>query len=185
MQGSARLLEKEEIEVLDGACKPTKMEVTRHDIEYGITELLKRGLTTTCAGGFFFIPYLLQLNGYDFISALSPAKQEGIHNERLALGIVFESIFGYTAGIRSIDSVSKADFGMLAGLPFLPSISTQYRYLRSVPANNALAFQVDLGQRLVELGQITPGLPTNIDGHNIKTYSRKEMKSSYLSNFEN
>lgn len=157
-------MEKEEIEVLDGACKPTKVTITRHSIEYNVTELLKRGLTTTFAGGFFFIPYLLQLKGHELVTALGPAKQEGIPNERLALGLVFESIFGYTAGTRSIDPVSKADFGLLAGLPFLPSISTQYRYLRSVPMNDALSFQVSLGRRLRELGQVTPGLPVNIDG---------------------
>jgi len=33
---------------------------------------------------------------------------------------------------------------------------------------------------LIELGQITPGFPVNIDGHNIKTYSRKEMKLSFI-----
>jgi len=96
------------------------------------------------------------------------------------LGIVFESLFGYTAGIRSVDSVSRTDFGLLAGLPFLPSPSTQYRYLQSVPVKEALDFQVSLGRRLVELGQIEPGFPVNIDGHNIKTYSRKQMKLSFI-----
>ena len=61
----ARLLAKEEIETLDGACKPRPRVVTRHDIEHDVTALLKRGLTTTSAGGFFFIPYLLQLGAYD------------------------------------------------------------------------------------------------------------------------
>ena len=96
------------------------------------------------------------------------------------MGIVFESLFGYTAGIRSVDSVSRTDFGLLAGLPFLPSPSTQYRYLQSVPVKEALDFQVSLGRRLVELGQIEPGFPVNIDGHNIKTYSRKQMKLSFI-----
>jgi len=96
------------------------------------------------------------------------------------LGIVFESLFGYTAGIRSVDSVSRTDFGLLAGLPFLPSPSTQYRYLQSIPVKEALDFQVSLGRRLVELGQIEPGFPVNIDGHNIKTYSRKQMKLSFI-----
>jgi len=96
------------------------------------------------------------------------------------LGIVFESIFGYSAGIRAIDSVSRADFGLLAGLPFLPSVSTQYRFLQSVPVADALDFQAVLGKRLVSLEQITPGFAVNIDGHSIKTYSRKEMKLSHL-----
>jgi len=175
-----RLLEREEIEVLDGACKPKSVVTSRHDIEYDVTALLKRGFTTTSAGGFFFIPYLLQLSAYDSLSSMGPTKHNGIPNESLALGIVFESIFGYTAGIRAVDSVSKVDFGLLSGLPFLPSPSTQYRYLQSVSAHNALTFQGHLGRRLVELGQITPGFPVNIDGHNIKTYSRKAMKLSFL-----
>ena len=55
----ARLLAQETIEVLDGACEPRPRVVTRHDIEHDVTALLTRGLTTTSAGGFFFIPYLL------------------------------------------------------------------------------------------------------------------------------
>ena len=90
----ARLLAQETIEVLDGACEPRPRVVTRHDIEHDVTALLKRGLTTTSAGGFFFIPYLLQLGAYDLAAALGPAKHEGIPKERLALGLVFESIFG-------------------------------------------------------------------------------------------
>ena len=171
---------KEEIEVLDGACKPRKVIVTRHGIEHAVTALLKRGLTTTCAGGFFFIPYILQLGGHGLAASLGPAKQEGIPYERIAMGIVFESIFGYTAGIRAVDSVSRADFGLLAGLPFLPSASTQYRFLQGVPVKHALDFQTALGKRLVSLGQVTPGSPVNVDGHNLKTYSRKEMKLSFL-----
>ncbi len=111
---------------------------------------------------------------------MGPAKLQGVPKESLALGIVFESIFGYTAGIRTVDSVSRTDFGLLSGLPFLPSPSTQYRYLQRVPAKDALDFQVNLGRRLVELEQIIPGFPINIDGHNIKTYSRKEMKLSFI-----
>ena len=175
-----RLLAPEKTSVLDGACKTKPLVVTRHGIQYDVTSLLKRGLTTASAGGFFFIPYLLQLSAHDFLSAMGPAKPQGIPKESLALGIVFESIFGYTAGIRAVDSVSRMDFGLLAGLPFLPSPSTQYRYLQSVPVKEALVFQVSLGRQLVELGQITPGFPVNIDGHNIKTYSRKEMKLSFI-----
>jgi len=175
-----RLLESEEIEVLDGSSKPKKLAVTRHGITHDVTSLLKRGLTSTSAGGFFFIPYLLQLGAYDLIKSMGRPKLEGIPNENIALGIVFESLFGYIKGIRSVDSVSRADFGLLAGLPFLPSPSTQYRYLQSVSCKSALDFQVDMGRKLVELGQIIPGFPVNIDGHNISTYSRKEMKQSYI-----
>jgi len=175
-----RLLAPEETSVLDGACKPKPLVVTRHGIQYDVTALLKRGFTTTSAGGFFFIPYLLQLSAHDFLSSMGPAKLQGVPKESLALGIVFESLFGYTAGIRSVDSVSRTDFGLLAGLPFLPSPSTQYRYLQSVPVKEALDFQVSLGRRLVEFGQIEPGFPVNIDGHNIKTYSRKQMKLSFI-----
>lgn len=175
-----RLLVREETEVLTPACKPKKLVVTRHDIEHEVTTLLKRGLTTTHAGGFFFIPYLLQLNAHPLVSSLGPLKQAGIPNERLALGIIFESLFGFTAGIRSVDSVSRADFGLLAGLPFLPAPSTQYRYIQDIPVQESLDFQVQLGQRMVKLGQIQPGFPVNVDGHNIKTYSRKEMKLSFI-----
>ena len=171
---------KEEIEVLDSACKPGKVIVTRHGIVHDVSALLKRGLTTTSAGGFFLIPYLLQLGGHDLAASLGSAKQEGIPNESIALGIVFESIFGYTAGIRTVDSVSRADFGLLAGLAFLPSVSTQYRFLQNVPVKDGLDFQIALGKRLVSLGQVTPGSPVNVDGHNVKTYSRKEMKLSFL-----
>jgi hypothetical protein len=103
-----------------------------------------------------------------------------VPTERLALGLVFESIFGYTAGSRTVDTVSRADFGLLAGLPFLPSPSTQYRFLHNASVQDALAFQTALGARLVTLGQVTPGHPVNIDGHNIKTYSRKAMKHSFI-----
>ena len=63
-----------------------------------MTALLKRGLTTTSAGGFFFIPYLLPLGAADLTASLGPAKRAGLPQERLARGLVFESIFGYTAG---------------------------------------------------------------------------------------
>src|SRR5712691_10734088 len=101
----ARLLAKEEIEVLDSTCEPRPRVVTSHDIEHDVTALRKRGLTTTSAGGFFFMPYLLQLGAYDLAAALGPAKHEGIPKERLALGLVFESIFGSTAGLRAVETV--------------------------------------------------------------------------------
>ncbi len=176
----ARLLAHEEIEVLDGAYQPRARVVTRHDIEHDVTALLKRGLTTTSAGGFFFIPYLLQLGASDLTASLGPPKPEGLPQAHLALGLVFESIFGYTAGIRAVDTVSRADFGLLAGLPFLPSPSTQYRFLQSVSVQSALDFQTALGARLVTLGHVTPGHPINVDAHNIKTYSRKAMKQSFI-----
>ncbi len=174
------MLAKEETEVLNSSCKTRKLMVTRHDIEHDVTALLKRGLTTTSAGGFFFIPYLLQLAGHDLAVSLGPAKQEGLQNERIALGIVFESVFGYTDGIRAVDSVSRADFGLLAGLPFLVSPSSQYRFLQAVKIKDALDFQIALGKRLVCLKQVTPGFPVNVDGHNLKTFSRKAMKRSFI-----
>jgi hypothetical protein len=173
-------LAQEEIDVLDGACKPRKVVITRHGIDHEVSGLLKRGITSTSAGGFFFIPYLLQLGSHGLAGSWGPAKPEGIPKERIGLGIVFESIFGYTAGIRAVDSVSRADFGLLAGLPFLPSASTQYRFLQSVPVKDGLDFQIALGKRLVALGQVKAGSPVNVDGHNLKTYSRKEMKLSFL-----
>ena len=176
----ARLLAKEEIEVLGSTCQPRPRVVTRHDIEHDITALLKRGLTSTSAGGFFFIPSLLQLGAYDLVASLGPAKHEGLPKEPLALGLVFESIFGSTAGMRAVDTVSRADFGLLAGLPFLPSPSTQYRFLQSVSVQSALDFQTALGQRLVALGHVTPGHPVNVDAHNMKTYSRKAMKHAFI-----
>src|SRR3989454_8839853 len=176
----ARLLAKEEIAILDGTCQPRARVVTRHDIAHDVTALLTRGLTTTSAGGFFFIPYLLQLGAHALAATLGPPKHEGLPKERLALGLVFESIFGYTAGIRTVDTVSRADFGLLAGLPFLPSPSTQYRFLQAVPVKDALEFQTALGRRLVARGQVTLGYPVNIDGHNMKTYSRKAMKHAFI-----
>ncbi len=111
---------------------------------------------------------------------MGPPKPEGLPKERLALGLVFASIFGYTAGLRTVDTVSRADFGLLAGLPFLPSPSTPYRFLQAVPVKDALEFQTALGRRLVAHGQVTPGHPVNIDGHNMKTYSRKAMQHSFI-----
>jgi len=176
----ARLLASEETEILDGECKPHSRIITRQGIEDDVTALLKRGLTTTSAGGFFFIPYLLQLGAHDLATSLGDAKPAGLPQERLALGLVFESIFGCIAGIRAVDTVSRIDFGLLAGLPFLPSPSTQYRFLQDVSVKDALDFQTALGRRLVTLGQITPGQAINVDAHNLKTYSRKAMKQSFI-----
>ena len=122
----------------------------------------------------------MQLGACDLVASLGPLKTEGLPKERLALGLVFESIFGYTAGIRAVDTVSRADFGLRAGLPFLPAPSTQYRFLQSVSVQSALEFQTALGQRLVTLGHVTPRHPVNVAAHNIKTYSRKAMKQSFI-----
>ncbi len=175
----ARLLAKEAIDLLDGTCQPRARVVTRHALAHAVTALLTRGLTTTSAGGFFFLPSLLQLGAHDLAAALGPPKHEGLPKEGLALGLVVESIFGYTAGIRTVDTVSRTDFGLLAGLPFLPSPSTQSRFLQAVPVKDALEFPTALGRRLVARGQVTPGHPVNIDGHNMKTYSRKAMQHSF------
>ncbi len=146
--------------------------------------MLKRGITTSSAGGFFFIPYLLQLKSYDYLGEMGNPKLEGISKERLGLAVIFESLFGYVKGIRAIDSVSKADFGLLFGLPFLPSPSTEYRYLQDISVKESLDFQVAMSRRLAQLGQISVEGPINIDGHNVKTFSRKEMKRSYLTKEE-
>ena len=176
----ARLLAQETIAVLDGACEPRPRVVTRHDIAHDVTALLQRGLTTTSAGGFFCIPSLLQLGAYDLAAALGPAKHEGIPKERLAVGLVFASIFGSTAGMRAVDTVSRAAFGLLAGLSFLPSPSPQYRFLQDVSVKSALDVQTVRGRRLVALAQVPPGHPVNIDGHNVKTSSRKAMQHAFI-----
>ena len=82
--------------------------------------------------------------------------------------------------MRTIDTVSRADVGLLAGRPFLPSPSTQYRVLQSVSVTSALDFQTALGARLSTLGHVTPGHPGNVDGHNMKTYARKAMQQSCI-----
>ena len=176
----ARLLAQEEIDILAGACEPRPRVVTRHDIEHDVTALLQRGLTTTSAGGFFFLPSLLHLGAYDLAQDLGPAKHDGLPKERLALGLVFESLFGSTAGIRTVDTVSRADFGLLAGLPLLPSLSAQDRFLQDVSGQDGLDVQTAMGPRLVALGPITPDHPVNVDGHNVKTSSRKAMKHSFI-----
>jgi hypothetical protein len=126
------------------------------------------------------MPSLLQLGAYDRAAALGPAQHEGIPQERLAWGLVFASIFGSPAGLRAVDTGSRADFGLLAGLPLLPSPSTPYRFLQDVPVKSALEFQPALGRRLGVLDQGTPGHPVNIDGHNVKTDSRKAMQHAFM-----
>src|SRR5437870_730172 len=128
----ARLLAQEEREVLDSACQPRPRVVPRHAIERAVTALRKRGRTPTSAGGCFCLPSLLPRGAYDRAAALGPPTPEGLPQARLALGLLFASIFGYPAGIRTVDPVSRADFGLLAGLPLLPSPSPQDRCLQDV-----------------------------------------------------
>ena len=174
-------MKKEKVVILDKSYKPKNIVISRHSIEHDVTNLLRKGLTTTSAGGFFFIPYLLQLDAHNLLENTGKPKLSGIPKERLGLGMIFESLFGYKVGVRSLDSVSKADFGLLAGLPFLPSPSTQYRHLQRYSIKEGLSLQSALGKKMLQLGQIkTTESPINIDAHNIKTYSRKEMKKSYI-----
>ena len=46
--------------------------------------------------------------------------------------------------------------------------------------HDGLHFQTALGRRLVTRGQVAPGCPINIDGHNMKTYSRKAMQHACI-----
>src|SRR5437870_10536257 len=169
----ARLLAHETIEVLDGACEPRPRVVTRHDIAHDVTARLTPRLTTTSAAGFFFIPSLLQLGAHDLAATLGPPKHEGLPKERLALGLVFESIFGYTAGIRTVDTVSRADFGLLAGLPFLPSPPPRSGFFQPAPAQAALGFQPNRGGRLSPCGQARPANPSTTVGTTLRKYLPK------------
>lgn len=45
---------------------------------------------------------------------------------------------------RSLDPISRADFGILLGLPFLPPPVTWSRFLQSFSLKDALALQVNL-----------------------------------------
>jgi len=60
-----------------------------------------------------------------------------------------------------------SDKSLLAGLPFLPSASTQYRFLQSVPVKDGLDFQIAMGKRLVRLGQGKAGSPVNVGGFSV------------------
>lgn len=174
------LLVPEHIEVLDGALKPKSIEITRQSIQADLDKFLRRGFTTTHAGGFFFIAYLKELGIYQRLSELSAPKSTGIPNEKIALQMIWEPLFGYVKGIRSVDPVSQTDFGILSGLPFICSASTEYRFLAQSSIEKSELFQKHLGKRLVDLDYINGGA-VNMDGHSIKLYSRKEMKASYLS----
>ncbi len=61
-------VETEEAEILDNKYKPKKVFVNQFSIEHDVSALLKKGLTTSSAGGFFFIPYLLQLNAHNLLA---------------------------------------------------------------------------------------------------------------------
>ena len=156
------------------------MEISRHSIQSDLQELLRKGFTTSCAGGFFFIPYLQELDIHSLLGKLCPSKREGIPPDRIALQLIFEALFGYTRGIRTVDPISQADFGALSGLPFLCSPSTEYRFLTGIPTESSEQFQISLGHRLLELGHIGDKI-VNMDAHSIPLYSRKEMKASYIS----
>jgi len=64
MERSRALLTPEVIEILDASMKPKRIEVTRQSIQAQLQALLRRGFITTHAGGFFFIPYLMQLSEF-------------------------------------------------------------------------------------------------------------------------
>lgn len=177
---SLTLLTPESVEVLDNCLKPKKIEISRHSIQSDLQALLKVGFTTSCAGGFFFIPYLHQLDIHSLFGKLCPSKTEGIPPERIALQLIFEALFGYTRGIRTVDPISQADFGALSGLPFLCSPSTEYRFLTGITMEASERFQICLGKHLLKLGHIW-GKVVNMDAHSIPLYSRKEMKASYIS----
>lgn len=174
------MLTPETIEILDSALKPKSIEVTRQSIQTDLQALLKRGFTTTHAGGFFFIPYLMELDLYKTLPTLSARKTTGIPNEKVALQLIWEPLFGYRKGIRTVDPVSQIDFGALSGLPFICSASAEYRFLSQSSVEGAENFQKSMGKRLNCLGYIN-GDVINMDGHSIKLFSRKEMKASYLS----
>jgi hypothetical protein len=177
---SLHLLTPESVEVLDSSLKPKKVEISRHSVHSDLQELLRKGFTTSCAGGFFFIPYLQELDIHLLLGKLYPPKREGIPPDRIALQLIFEALFGYTRGIRTVDPISQADFGAISGLPFLCSPSAEYRFLTGIPMENSERFQIALGNHLLELGHIGDRI-VNMDAHSILLYSRKEMKASYIS----
>lgn len=167
------------MEVLDGALKPKRIEVTRQSLQADLETALRKGVTTTHAGGFFFIPYLMELGLYGTLGQLSAPKTTGIPAEKIALQLIWEPLFGYAKGIRSVDPISQADFGLLSGLPFICSASTEYRFLAESTTERSESFQKHLGKRLLQLDYLK-GEVLNMDGHSIKLFSRKEMKPSYM-----
>lgn len=169
----------EGVEILNGALKPKRIEITRQSLQSEVESVLRRGITTSHAGGFFFIPYFMELGLYEALGQLSTPKNTGIPTEKIALQLVWEPIFGYVKGIRSVDPISQTDFGLLSGLPFICSVSTEYRFLVESTIERSEAFQKHTGKRLLHLGYVNGDI-LNMDGHSIKLFSRKEMKSSYL-----
>jgi hypothetical protein len=168
------------IEVLGSDLKPRSLEITRQSIHSDLEAMLKRGVTSTHAGGFFFIPYLQELALYGSLGDLSAPKTAGIPSEKVALQLIWEPLFGYVKGIHCVDPISQADFGILSGLPFLCSPSTEYRFLAQSTIERNELFQKQLGRQLLRLNYLK-GEVLNMDGHSIKVFSRKEMKASYLS----
>ncbi len=169
----------EVIEVLDGTLEPRSIEITRQSVQSELEAVLRRGVTSTHVGGFFFIPYLQELALYGSLGELRAPKTTGIPPEKVALQLIWEPLFGYVKGIRAIDPISQADFGILSGLPFICSVSTEYRFLAESTTERNELFQKHLGRRLVYLNYVT-GDVLNMDGHSIKLFSRKDMKASYL-----
>ena len=166
--------------MLDAACQPAPRLVTHEGLEQEVTTLLKRGLTTPSGGGFLLWPYLRAFQIDDRLTGLLPGKQAGFPPLALGLCLLFETLYGYHHGIRAIDPISRADFGLLAGLPCLPAASAEYRFLQAIATQQALDEQVSLTRYLSALGRIPGGTPLNIDAHNVRSFSRKEMKRSYL-----
>lgn len=84
------MLTPEPVEVLDGSMKPKRIEVTGQSIRTNLEALLERGFTTTHAGGFFYISYLMELGLYESLGDLASPKTTGIPNEKTALQMVWE-----------------------------------------------------------------------------------------------
>jgi hypothetical protein len=166
--------------VLNADLQPTPRLITHEGLEQEVTAVLKRGLTTPSGGGFLLWPYLRALRIDDRLAGLLPEKHAGFPPLTLGLGLLFETLYGYHHGIRAIDPISRADFGVLAGLPCLPASSAEYRFLQDIDTQQALAEQVTLTKDLVALGRIPAATPLNIDAHNVRTFSRKEMKRSFM-----
>lgn len=145
-----------------------------------MTTRLTRGLTTTSAGGGGGLPSLLHRGASALTASGGPAKRAGRPRAHLALGLVFASSCGSTAGRRAGDTVRRADCGWRAGLPVLPSPAPQYRFRQDVPGQDSLAWPTALGHRLVARGQGTPGQPVHVDAHHSPTASRKAMQYSCL-----
>ena len=175
------LLTPERVEVLNSSLKPKSVEITRQGILSELEARLRQGFTTTSAGGFFLLPYLMEMEAGSLCQLLCPSKKEGIPPESLALQMVFESIFGYQKGIRSVDPVSQNDFAILSGLPFICSTTTEYRFLTGVSIEQSDSFQIAMGKQLVKTGRISPCGIVNLDATGIRLYSRKDMKSTFLS----